>query len=65
MGSKLQQFGLVATGLVAGVFLSLVLGVLIGGISGYYGGWIDALIQRSIGQRHWRRRIQPQAQLDP
>lgn len=32
----------------AGVFLSLVLGVLIGGISGYYGGWIDALIQRSI-----------------
>lgn len=33
---------------LAGVFLSLVLGVIIGGISGYYGGWIDAAIQRFI-----------------
>lgn len=33
---------------LAGVFLALVLGVLIGGISGYYGGWIDNSIQRLI-----------------
>lgn len=33
---------------LAGVFLSLVLGVVIGGISGYYGGWIDGAIQRLI-----------------
>ncbi len=33
---------------IVGVFLSLVLGVVIGGISGYYGGWIDAVIQRVI-----------------
>lgn len=33
---------------MAGVLLSLVLGVVIGGISGYYGGKLDAFIQRSI-----------------
>jgi peptide/nickel transport system permease protein len=33
---------------LVGVFLSLVLGVIIGGVSGYYGGWIDSLIQRVI-----------------
>ena len=33
---------------LVGVFLSLVLGVVIGGISGYYGGLIDTLIQRFI-----------------
>lgn len=33
---------------LVGVFLSLVLGVLIGGISGYYGGRIDNIIQRII-----------------
>jgi peptide/nickel transport system permease protein len=33
---------------LVGVFLSLVLGVLIGGISGYYGGRIDNYIQRII-----------------
>ena len=33
---------------LAGVFLSLVLGILIGGISGLVGGWIDTLIQRII-----------------
>src|SRR5690606_37605636 len=33
---------------IIGVFLSLVLGVIIGGISGYYGGWIDTVIQRII-----------------
>jgi len=31
-----------------GVFLSLILGVLLGGISGYYGGWIDSVVQRTI-----------------
>lgn len=33
---------------LAGVLLSLVLGVIIGGISGYYGGRIDSVIQRVI-----------------
>lgn len=36
-----------SVGLV-GVALSLVLGTLIGGLSGYYGGFIDAAIQRLI-----------------
>ncbi len=31
-----------------GVAISLFLGVLLGGLSGYYGGWIDVLIQRLI-----------------
>jgi peptide/nickel transport system permease protein len=31
-----------------GVFLSFVLGVLLGGISGYYGGAVDIVIQRVI-----------------
>jgi len=33
---------------LVGVAISLVLGVLIGGISGYYGGWVDGIIQRLI-----------------
>ncbi len=33
---------------LVGVALSLVFGVLLGGISGYYGGWLDTLIQRVI-----------------
>ena len=33
---------------LVGVALSLVLGLLIGGISGYFGGWIDVGIQRLI-----------------
>jgi len=33
---------------LVGVFLSLVLGILLGGISGYYGGWVDDIIQRAI-----------------
>jgi peptide/nickel transport system permease protein len=33
---------------LVGVFLSLILGIIIGGISGYYGGLIDTLIQRFI-----------------
>ncbi len=31
-----------------GVTLSLVLGIVLGGLSGYYGGWIDHIIQRTI-----------------
>jgi peptide/nickel transport system permease protein len=31
-----------------GVAVSFVLGVVIGGIAGYYGGWIDTVIQRMI-----------------
>tara|TARA_B110001450_G_C17666706_1_gene499870 strand:+ start:4569 stop:5711 length:1143 start_codon:yes stop_codon:yes gene_type:complete len=31
-----------------GVSLSLLLGITLGGISGYFGGWIDSLIQRLI-----------------
>lgn len=34
-------------GLVS-VFLSLALGITLGGISGYYGGWVDNVIQRVI-----------------
>jgi len=37
----------VTIGLV-GVALSLVLGILLGGVSGYFGGWVDNLIQRLI-----------------
>ncbi len=33
---------------LAGVFLSLVIGLLLGGISGYYGGRIDFAVQRVI-----------------
>ena len=33
---------------LVGVFISLVLGVTIGGISGFFGGWIDLGIQRLI-----------------
>lgn len=31
-----------------GIAMSFVLGIVIGGISGYYGGWIDNVIQRVI-----------------
>lgn len=43
MGTRISM----SIGLI-GVFLSLVLGILLGGISGYYGGSIDNLIQRVI-----------------
>lgn len=33
---------------LAGVSISVFLGVLLGGISGYYGGWVDTIIQRVI-----------------
>jgi peptide/nickel transport system permease protein len=31
-----------------GITISFVLGIIIGGISGYYGGWVDSLVQRTI-----------------
>lgn len=31
-----------------GVVISLVLGIVIGGMSGYFGGWIDLIVQRII-----------------
>ncbi|MEV8468327.1 ABC transporter permease [Fluviibacterium sp. DFM31] len=43
MGTRISM----SIGLV-GVAVSLVVGVSLGGISGYYGGWIDNLIQRLI-----------------
>jgi peptide/nickel transport system permease protein len=33
---------------LVGVELSLVFGILLGGLSGYYGGWVDDIIQRLI-----------------
>lgn len=33
---------------LVGVVISLVLGIFIGGVSGYLGGWVDNLIQRVI-----------------
>ena len=33
---------------LVGVFLSLTLGIVIGGISGYYGGVVDTMSQRMI-----------------
>jgi len=33
---------------LVGVGLSLILGIVLGGISGYYGGWVDMAIQRVI-----------------
>lgn len=33
---------------VLGLFIAFVLGLMIGGISGYFGGWIDNMIQRFI-----------------
>lgn len=33
---------------LVGVAVSLVIGIILGGLSGYYGGWIDSLIQRFI-----------------
>jgi peptide/nickel transport system permease protein len=33
---------------LVGVSLSFLLGITLGGISGYYGGWIDLVVQRAI-----------------
>ena len=33
---------------MVGMFISLVMGIMLGGISGYFGGWVDIAIQRMI-----------------
>lgn len=33
---------------LVGVALSFVLGIILGGLSGYYGGWVDTVVQRTI-----------------
>lgn len=33
---------------LVGVALSFVIGIVLGGLSGYYGGWVDTLVQRTI-----------------
>ncbi len=33
---------------LVGVTMSLILGIILGGISGFFGGWIDNIIQRAI-----------------
>lgn len=43
MGTRISM----SIGLV-GVLVSLLIGVSLGGISGYYGGWVDNIIQRVI-----------------
>ena len=31
-----------------GIIISFALGIVLGGLAGYYGGWVDSLVQRSI-----------------
>ena len=33
---------------IIGIIISFAIGILVGGISGYYGGWIDNMLQRII-----------------
>ena len=33
---------------IIGILISFAIGILVGGISGYYGGWLDGVIQRLI-----------------
>ena len=33
---------------LVGVALSFLIGIVLGGLSGYYGGWVDTIVQRSI-----------------
>ncbi|MCS6877738.1 MAG: ABC transporter permease [Geminicoccaceae bacterium] len=33
---------------LVGIAVSFVLGIVLGGISGYYGGWVDNVVQRTI-----------------
>jgi peptide/nickel transport system permease protein len=49
MFSRLMQGGRVSLtiGLV-GITLSFTLGIVLGGLAGYYGGWIDNVVQRVI-----------------
>lgn len=31
-----------------GIVISFILGIVLGGLAGYYGGWVDSVVQRSI-----------------
>src|SRR5262249_23003359 len=33
---------------LVGIAISFLLGIILGGMAGYYGGWVDNVIQRSI-----------------
>lgn len=33
---------------LVGITISFILGIVLGGISGYYGGWVDVIVQRMI-----------------
>ncbi|RLA13414.1 MAG: ABC transporter permease [Gammaproteobacteria bacterium] len=33
---------------IIGIAISFTLGILLGGLAGYYGGWVDATVQRAI-----------------
>ncbi len=33
---------------LVGITISFVLGIVLGGLAGYYGGWVDSAVQRSI-----------------
>ena len=33
---------------LVGIFISFTFGIVIGGLAGYYGGWVDSTVQRSI-----------------
>lgn len=49
MYSRILYGGRISLSLgVVGVIISFVLGVVFGGISGFYGGWVDMIIQRVI-----------------
>ena len=33
---------------LVGITISFLLGIVLGGLAGYYGGWVDSLVQRTI-----------------
>ena len=33
---------------IVGIIISFTFGILLGGLAGYYGGWVDAIVQRAI-----------------
>ena len=43
MGARIS----LTVGLI-GITISFVLGIVLGGLSGYYGGWVDSVVQRKI-----------------
>ena len=33
---------------IIGIVVSFIIGIIVGGVSGYYGGWVDTLLQRVV-----------------